>query len=182
MDAGAIAQQQQQLYGQAWAPRLRGLMERYAIPQSRLAAVVGLSAPMLSQLINAQRVKVSNPAVLARIVRLEELGGQRAGNSAALAAALDEVAGSTPTLSTVQRLVPQAVAGRDELLTALATYPAAELRAAAQAAVAVAGQGEASALGELLTAAAARAGLSARAGAADRSPLSRRAGPAPGPR
>lgn len=162
MDAAAIAQQQQQLYGQAWAPRLRGLMERYAIPQSRLAAVVGLSAPMLSQLINAQRVKVSNPAVLARIVRLEELAEQRGGDQAALAAGLDEVAGSTPTLSTVQRVVPGAVAGREELLAALATYPAAELRAAAQAAQAMqappAMQPAPASLAALLSAAADRAG------------------------
>ena len=60
------------LYGATWATRFQALRSAYGLSQRSLAATVGLSAPMVSQLVSGQRVKISNPSVLARIVRLEE--------------------------------------------------------------------------------------------------------------
>lgn len=142
MDSTEIVRQQLALYGEAWAPRLRRLLQTYRIPQVRLAQVLGLSAPMLSQLINGQRVKVANPAVFARIVRLEELAAGVAGDPAAAVSALDEVASAQPRLSTttVSRQ-------RDDLIDMLAGFAGDDLR---RAAAAVGG----TLLGEVLAAAA----------------------------
>jgi hypothetical protein len=41
--------------------------------QVRLAGVLGLSAPMLSQLMSGQRAKIGNPAVVQRLQMLQEL-------------------------------------------------------------------------------------------------------------
>ena len=72
-DPGPGDEQQRALYGESWAGRLGRLMAAYGLSQARLAGVIGLSAPMLSQLVTGHRVKISNPSVFGRIVRLEEL-------------------------------------------------------------------------------------------------------------
>lgn len=132
MHTQQVADQQIALYGEPWAGRIRRLLDGYRIPQSRLAGVVGLSAPMLSQLINAQRVKISNPSVFARIVRLEEIAQECAGDRTALAAGLDEVAASTPVLSTVRGgLQGAASGGREAAVSHLAGYSGPALAAAA---------------------------------------------------
>ncbi len=73
-----------------------------AAPHDR--PVIGLSAPMMSQLITGQRVKISNPAVYGRIVRLEELLSsavvQRRDRDR-LEKLLAEVAASQPSLTTM---------------------------------------------------------------------------------
>jgi len=92
------------MYGENWADRFGRLLRAYGISQSRLAAVIGLSAPMLSQLISGQRVKISNPAVYGRVVRLEEQLAQpevQSGDPGQLARVLDEVASSHPALTTM---------------------------------------------------------------------------------
>src|SRR4051812_2493522 len=78
MTAEEVRAQQAALYGEPLNVRFGRVLEAFGIPQSRLAAVIGLSAPMLSQLASAQRVKISNPAVYARLLRLEELAGTAA--------------------------------------------------------------------------------------------------------
>ena len=92
------------MYGEPLSTRFGRLLAGYGLSQSRLAAVIGLSPPMLSQLMSGQREKISNPAVLGRVVRLEELlsSGLASADPVSIAALLDEVAGSRPTLSTVQ--------------------------------------------------------------------------------
>lgn len=92
------------MYGEPLSIRFGRLLAGYGVSQSRLAAVIGLSPPMLSQLMSGQREKISNPAVLGRVVRLEELlsPALASADPASVAALLDEVAGSRPTLSTVQ--------------------------------------------------------------------------------
>ena len=52
------------------------LLAAYRISQARLAGALGLSPPMLSQLMSGQRAKISNPAVFGRLVRLEELAAR----------------------------------------------------------------------------------------------------------
>ncbi|GAB2463096.1 hypothetical protein [Jatrophihabitans fulvus] len=144
MNTDDVVAQQVALYGEPLSVRFGRLLQAYGIPQSRLAAAIGLSAPMLSQLATGQRVKISNPAVLARLLRLEQLAGSpavRSGDPARIAAALDEVAASRPQLTTevaddggraVAHLA--AVATPDELAAAAAAVPGSRLAALLDAA------------------------------------------------
>jgi transcriptional regulator with XRE-family HTH domain len=93
-----VLARQTTLYGEPLGARFARLLTSYGIPQSRLAAVIGLSAPMLSQLASGQRVKITNPAVYARLLRLEDLA-RRTTDPAVLQAALEDVAASRPTLT-----------------------------------------------------------------------------------
>lgn len=60
-------------YGEPLGDRFRRLLSRLNLSQAQLATVLGLSAPMLSQLMSGQRAKISNPAVLARLLQLESM-------------------------------------------------------------------------------------------------------------
>lgn len=62
---------QYEWYGEPLGERFRRLLDQLGFSQAQLAAVLGLSAPMLSQLMSGQRAKISNPAVLSRLVELE---------------------------------------------------------------------------------------------------------------
>ena len=100
----SVSAQQLAMYGESWADRFGRLLAGFGVSQSRLAAVIGLSAPMMSQLITGQRVKISNPAVYGRIVRLEEMlstPAVRHGDREQLARLLSEVAASQPSLTTM---------------------------------------------------------------------------------
>lgn len=102
-DSEEVLSQQIALYGQPLAVRFSRLTTVYRISQARLAQVIGLSAPMLSQLASGQRVKISNPGVYARLLRLEELAQSpavRSGDPSHVTAALEEVADSHPQLTT----------------------------------------------------------------------------------
>lgn len=103
MDQRAVVEQQIALYGEALGARFSRLTSAYRISQAGLAAVIGLSPPMLSQLSTAQRVKISNPAVYGRLLRLEELGQTdrvKSGDPQLLKDALESVTASNPALST----------------------------------------------------------------------------------
>jgi transcriptional regulator with XRE-family HTH domain len=60
-------------YGEPLGDRFRRLLGRTRLSQAQLAGVLGLSAPMLSQLMSGHRAKISNPAVLARLLQLESI-------------------------------------------------------------------------------------------------------------
>lgn len=60
-------------YGEPLGDRFRRLLGHTRLSQAQLAGVLGLSAPMLSQLMSGHRAKISNPAVLARLLQLEAL-------------------------------------------------------------------------------------------------------------
>ncbi|QQE49366.1 helix-turn-helix transcriptional regulator [Micrococcus luteus] len=120
--------QQRLLYGRTLGERFADVREAYGISQRGLAAALGLSAPMLSQLANGQRIKIGSPVVFARLVTLEERSGE-----ADLDRVLTEVRDSEPVLTTQQ--VHTAASRTDDLeagLAGLAGGPA--LRAAADAA------------------------------------------------
>jgi transcriptional regulator with XRE-family HTH domain len=121
--------QQAQLYGAPLGDVFGRLVATLRLNQSRLSEILGVSKPMLSQLMSAQRVKIGNPAVLQRMLELEELAGEvdRAGmDSAELDGRLREVAATSGTLSrtsqTGVRLEPNnAVAVVQSLLRATAS-------------------------------------------------------------
>jgi transcriptional regulator with XRE-family HTH domain len=99
----SINAQQVEIYGERWADRFGRLLRAYDISQAKLAAVIGLSAPMISQLISGQRVKISNPAVYGRIMQLEEhltRPGARPTDPAQRDQVLAAVSGSNPSLTT----------------------------------------------------------------------------------
>ena len=84
---------QRELYGAPLGDRLRRLTAELGITQGRLAQTLGVSPAMLSQLASARRVKIGDPAVLARLQLLDRrcsTGQPRA--RAAVDALLAEVA------------------------------------------------------------------------------------------
>ncbi|MET7639219.1 DNA-binding protein [Streptomyces sp. NPDC005438] len=85
---------QSQWYGEPLGTLFRRLIDDLGLNQARLASVLGLSAPMLSQLMSGQRAKIGNPAVVQRVQSLQELAAQvsRGEVSAADATArMDEI-------------------------------------------------------------------------------------------
>ncbi|HWD82863.1 MAG TPA: DNA-binding protein [Kribbella sp.] len=66
-------QQQVELYGEPLGEVVRRVTGALDLTQGGLAQVLGLSAPMLSQLVSAQRVKIGNPAVVSRLRAVSEL-------------------------------------------------------------------------------------------------------------
>ncbi|NGN63916.1 helix-turn-helix domain-containing protein [Streptomyces sp. A7024] len=94
-DASERAQEMQRgWYGEPLGVLFRRLIDELGLNQARLAAVLGISAPMLSQLMSGQRAKIGNPAVVQRVQSLQELAAEVnvGGVSAAEAAArMDEI-------------------------------------------------------------------------------------------
>ncbi|MFB7860801.1 MULTISPECIES: helix-turn-helix domain-containing protein [unclassified Streptomyces] len=82
---------QRSWYGEPLGALFRRLIDDLGLNQARLAAVLGLSAPMLSQLMSGQRAKIGNPAVVQRVQALQELAGQVADGSVSAAEATDRM-------------------------------------------------------------------------------------------
>ncbi|WP_308253031.1 helix-turn-helix domain-containing protein [Pseudonocardia sp. ICBG601] len=64
------------------------------VSQARLARALGMSPAMLSQLVSGRRVKISDPAVLARMLVLDQRSAhlRRSRDPRTVEALLDEVA------------------------------------------------------------------------------------------
>ncbi|WP_327176825.1 DNA-binding protein [Streptomyces sp. NBC_01335] len=82
---------QRSWYGEPLGALFRRLIDDLGLNQARLAAVLGLSAPMLSQLMSGQRAKIGNPAVVQRVQALQELAVQVADGSASAGEAADRM-------------------------------------------------------------------------------------------
>ncbi len=65
-------ERQRVLYGAPLGERVRRLTGALGISQARLARTLGMSPAMLSQLVSARRVKIGDPAVLARMLMLDQ--------------------------------------------------------------------------------------------------------------
>lgn len=65
-------ERQRELYGAPLGERVRRLTGALGISQARLARTLGMSPAMLSQLVSARRVKIGDPAVLARMLLLDQ--------------------------------------------------------------------------------------------------------------
>lgn len=150
MDGSAVERnraQQEQWYGEPVGDTVRRVTAALGMTQGQLAGVLGLSAPMLSQLASAQRAKIGNPAVLARLAALAALAddpGLERLSRAELAQRVDAVrateAGTVTTTGTSPVRGPEAV---QAVLRAVAS--AGELEAAARSL-----EGDHPALAELL--------------------------------
>ena len=98
VDAGR--EQQALLYGEPLGELVRRLMAALDLTQGKLAEVLGLSAPMLSQLMSGQRVKIGNPAVVGRLQALIELSERASAlDHAGRAAELERIRVSTSPLT-----------------------------------------------------------------------------------
>lgn len=82
---------QRSWYGEPLGALFRRLIDDLGLNQARLAGVLGLSAPMLSQLMSGQRAKIGNPAVVQRVQALQDLVGQVADGSVSAAEATDRM-------------------------------------------------------------------------------------------
>src|SRR4051812_42317943 len=92
---------QREWYGEPLGDRVRRLVVAFDISQAYLADVLGISAPMLSQVMSGRRAKIGNPAVLARLIMLERkilTPGVASGDRSAMQQALDDVRESKPTV------------------------------------------------------------------------------------
>ena len=93
---------QKQWYGEPLGDRVRRLVVAFDVSQANLADVLGISAPMLSQVMSGRRAKIGNPAVLARLIMLERkvlTPEVASGRREALQKALEDVRESNPTVS-----------------------------------------------------------------------------------
>lgn len=146
---------QREWYGEPLGDRVRRLVVAFDVSQAGLADVLGISPPMLSQLMSGRRAKIGNPSVLARMVMLERrvlTPDVASGDPAAVRRALEEVRESRPTVTRGSIPVDEGepedtvvvalrrIARRDELMGAAeligARYPAVSgllRRAAAEA-------------------------------------------------
>ena len=117
-------EQQIKLYGQPLSQRFGHVVTAYNITQRRLAEVLGLSAPMLSQLNSGRRIKIGNPAVYERLVMLEDGVGAEDPE-----AVLRHVAAAQPVLSTTQ--IRSGISAETDAVSGLAAVvPAGELERA----------------------------------------------------
>src|SRR5699024_4399408 len=92
---------QRQWYGEPLGDRVRRLVVAFRVSQAQLAGVLGISPPMLSQVMSGSRAKIGNPSVLARLVMLERkvlISGVATGDAAAIEQALEDVRNSRPSV------------------------------------------------------------------------------------
>src|SRR6266536_2336099 len=93
---------QREWYGEPLGDRVRRLVVAFDVSQANLADVLGISAPMLSQVMSGRRAKIGNPQVMARLIMLERkvlTPDVAAGKKDALLRALDEVRESNPSIT-----------------------------------------------------------------------------------
>ena len=83
--------QQAAIYGEPLGVLFCRVGEQLGLTQSRIAGILGLSSPMLSQLASGHRVKIGNPVAVKRLQALVEL-------AAAVAAGQVQLAGMEPRL------------------------------------------------------------------------------------
>lgn len=98
LDANRVAQRA--LYGETLETRLGAITRAYGISQRRLARALGISAPMLSQLISAKRVKMGNPLAHERMAVLEQRADE--ADTPARAEEILEAVGASDIATTTQ--------------------------------------------------------------------------------
>lgn len=124
----ANRQAQRDLYGDTLEARITALTQHYGVSQRRLARALGISAPMLSQLISARRVKMGNTLAYERMVALADRTGEVTDPDAA-ERILQEVAASDAVTTMQMRTQPGQVR-RSAETALLNAVDSAQLRAA----------------------------------------------------
>lgn len=101
-DVDANRAAQREIYGEPLGiivDRCRGTL---ALTQGRVAALLGISAPMLSQVMSGQRIKIGNPAAVERLRTMVEVTDAVEGGRLTIAEAIEHIgsAGGTGDLLT----------------------------------------------------------------------------------
>lgn len=95
--------EQRRLYGEPVGDLVRRVMHGLGLTQGRVAGVLGLSPPMLSQLMSGQRVKIGNPQALSRLQAMLTLTDEAPRLTAdEVAQRLGEIRDATSALTTSQ--------------------------------------------------------------------------------
>lgn len=132
MSTGDARELQRELYGAPLGEVGADVMKALGLTQGRLAEALGLSAPMLSQLMSGQRVKIGNPAVVHRLQSLVTLAqGASALSSTEVAERLTRIRSEQATLTGTAGAADADHDAAVRVLTASASP--AELTAAADA-------------------------------------------------
>ena len=136
-DAPGGLEQQAALYGAPLGDSVRRVMAVLGLSQAAVARTIGTSAPMLSQLVSGQRIKVGSPVALQRLGSLLDLADEvEAGlPHAAVAARVEAVAAEeSTTLSTRRGVALRQPPGGPEAVRALlrAVASGRDLAAAAE--------------------------------------------------
>jgi DNA-binding transcriptional regulator YdaS (Cro superfamily) len=107
-------ERQRELYGVVLGDLVRSLTGALHISQARLAQALGISPAMLSQLASARRVKIGDPAVLARLQLLDRrCVAAAARGPVAVEELLDDVGRARPHWAAGEPpVLPCAAAGR----------------------------------------------------------------------
>lgn len=82
VDVVANMEAQRRLYGAPLRDVISGVLASLELTQGRMADILGVSAPMLSQLMSGHRVKIGDPAVLQRLQSLLALSNDNSGLTA----------------------------------------------------------------------------------------------------
>ena len=133
-------ERQRELYGAPLVEIATRIAQAFSFTQAKLATVIGVSAPMLSQVLSGRRTKLGNPATVARLAALNSLVDISGGlTEDEIAARIAEIqASSTDLTTTTVNLVAElrTLASPEELLrvASLTQSPALAdaLRAAAE--------------------------------------------------
>ncbi len=121
---------QTELYGAPLSESIARLTQTFRLSQAAVARALGVSAPMLSQLVSAQRIKIGNPIAVQRLRSLLELADEVDGglehreleqrlaeiekdDSTALTRARAVPATTDDTAGNLHRLLRAVASGRD---------------------------------------------------------------------
>lgn len=113
---------QSRLYGEPLSTLLRRSAGILSLTQTKMAELLGISAPMLSQLINGHRVKLGNPAAVQRLQLLRETGIEVEAGRLSLSEAVARLESnrSSDVFTTTQREEAPLVRQMQELFRAIA--------------------------------------------------------------
>lgn len=92
-----VRAQQAALYGAPLADVLGQCGATLGLNQAGIARLLGISAPMLSQLINARRIKIANPVAAARLTRMVTLASDVREGRLTVVAALGQLEADNAT-------------------------------------------------------------------------------------
>lgn len=107
---------QRTLYGAPLSDLVGQVAAAFALSQAGVARVLGLSAPMMSQLVSGHRVKIGNPAAVRRLQALIALVPQAAQLSAEdLQARLTAIGDEQATITAVAATPPAVGAAVDAI-------------------------------------------------------------------
>lgn len=117
VDADANRAAQREIYGEPLGLIVDRCRTTLGFTQARVAALLGISAPMLSQVMSGQRIKIGNPAAVERLRAMVEVTDAVAAGRLTLAEAITRI---------------EAAGGAGEMLTGTTTRRASARESAEQ--------------------------------------------------